>query len=244
MRAEYGIDSPGIVSFLVIAGLVCVGAAREIGSAWKWLPWGFGIYFLLGAVGMLFYSTVGKYRLRERLLDRIPWQGGELVLDLGCGRGLLAVGAARRLTTGRVVGLDPWKGGGLSGNQPESVLENARREGVPGRVSVERGDARHLPFADGSFDVVVSNFVLHEMKSRDERASMIREIARVLKPGGRVALVDFIFTAECVETLTKSGVPSQRFRDPTPSFWFSVVLNAGMVRTYHVLGTKLPDMAE
>jgi ubiquinone/menaquinone biosynthesis C-methylase UbiE len=57
------------------------------------------------------------------------------------------------------------------------------------RMAVKEGDARKLPFADGTFDVV-SNFVVHELKSRADRQQMMCEVARALKPGGRVALVD------------------------------------------------------
>lgn len=52
------------------------------------------------------------------------------------------------------------------------------------RVEVKQGDARKLPFADQTFDVVVSNFVVHEMKTKADRETMMHEIARVLKPGG------------------------------------------------------------
>jgi len=55
------------------------------------VTYGLAGYFLLGAGGMLFYSKVGKLALRERLLDKIPWRGDERVLDVGYGRGLLAV---------------------------------------------------------------------------------------------------------------------------------------------------------
>jgi cyclopropane fatty-acyl-phospholipid synthase-like methyltransferase len=79
---------------------------------------------------MLFYSKVGKLALRERLLDKISWRGDEKVLDVGCGRGLLTVAAASRLSTGSVVGVDVWHRGAISGNRADSVLENARIEGV------------------------------------------------------------------------------------------------------------------
>jgi cyclopropane fatty-acyl-phospholipid synthase-like methyltransferase len=72
------------------------------------------------------------------------------VLDVGCGRGLLLIGAAKRLTTGKAVGVDIWQTEDLSGNRPEATLENARLERVAERVGVKDGDARRLPFADGT----------------------------------------------------------------------------------------------
>jgi arsenite methyltransferase len=150
----------------------------------------------------------------------------------------LTVGAARRLSSGLVVGVDVWNHAALSGNRAESVLKNAKIEGVDSRVEVKEADARELPFADGSFDVVVSNFVVHELKNRPDRERMMREIARVLKPDGRVALVDFIFTDECVEDLRRFGVYAERARDGFLSFWISAVLNFGAVKTYHVVGRK------
>jgi ubiquinone/menaquinone biosynthesis C-methylase UbiE len=188
---------------------------------------------------MLFYSKVGKLELRERLLDRIQWQGGEKVLDVGCGPGLLTVGAARRLSTGKVVGVDVWHKGAITRNRADSVLDNARIEGVSGKVEVKEGDARALPFADDTFDVVVSNFLVHDMNNRGEREQVMHEIARVLKPNGRVALVDFIFTDQCVDDLRNCGVEAERVRDGFLSFWMSAVLNLGAVRTYHVVGKKV-----
>ena len=202
------------------------------------MAYGLAGYFLLGAGGMLFYSRVGKLALRERLLDKIPWRGDERVLDVGCGRGLLAVGAAHRVSSGTVTGVDVWNRHAVSDNRAGSVLENAAIKGVKDRVAVEEGDARKLPFADSTFDVVVSNFVVHELKSRVDRQQMMREVARVLKPGGHVALVDFIFTDECVEDLRKVEVETERMRDGFLSFWVSALLNLGAVRTYHVVGRK------
>jgi ubiquinone/menaquinone biosynthesis C-methylase UbiE len=249
-RADYGIDSPAIVAGLVLLSAIALAAA----FVWRLLgapPWfaqvallAAGIYFSLGAGGMLWYSKVGKLRIRDRILERIPWRGDERVLDIGCGRGLLLVGAARRLTTGNAVGLDRWLSGALTGNRPEAVLDNARREGVLDRVDVKEGDVRQLPFAESSFDAVVANFVVHEVKNRAERKQMLREIVRVLKPGGRLALVDFIFTGECVRALRELGIAdANRARVGSAfSFWCSAVLNLGLARTYQVTGSK-PVMA-
>jgi SAM-dependent methyltransferase len=147
------------------------------------------------------------------------------------------------LTSGKAIGLDRWVAGALTGNRPEAVVNNARVEGVLDRVEVKQGDARQLPFADDSFDVAVSNFVLHEVNNRAEREQILREMVRVLKPGGRLALVDFIFTGECVRVLQAIGIAdAKRVRAGSFfSFWSGAVLNLGLVQTYQVTGTK-PNM--
>jgi hypothetical protein len=103
--------------------------------------------YLLGLGCLMRYaSKIGKLRERERLLDLIPWSGNETVLDAGCGRGLMLVGAAKRLTTGRAVGVDIWRAVDQSGNDPDAALENARLEGVAEKVAIETADVRSLPF--------------------------------------------------------------------------------------------------
>src|SRR6516162_9531065 len=248
-RANYGIDSPAIVAGLFVLG----GLAFSTALVWRRFGdppllgqialVGTGAYFLLGAIGMVSYSKAGKLRIRDQILESIPWRGDETVLDVGCGRGLVLIGAARRLTSGKAIGLDRWLAGALTGNRPEAALDNARLEGMLDRVEVKEGDVRQLPFADASFDVAVSNFVVHEVNNRAERERMLREMVRVLKPGGRLALVDFIFTGECVRVLHDIGIAdAKRARVGSFfSFWFGAVLNFGLVQTYQVTGSK-PSM--
>ena len=143
-----------------------------------------GVVLLSLAGAQILFSKVGKFRERDRLLDSIPWRGDETVLDVGCGRGLLLVGVAKRLRTGRAVGVDIWQSKDQSGNHPEATYKNAQVEGVANRVEVKNGDARQLPFKDGTFDVVVSSLVLHNIRDASERKKAVQEIARVLKGGG------------------------------------------------------------
>src|SRR5215467_8464867 len=132
-------------------------------------------------------------------------------------------------------GVDVWNRHAISDNCADSVLENAAIEGVKDRVDVKEGDARKLPFADGTFDVVVSNFVVHDLKNRADREQMMREVARVLKPGGYLALVYFMFTDQSVEDLRKFGLDADRESDSSSKV--SALLNFG-VKTYYVVGRK------
>jgi arsenite methyltransferase len=245
-RANYGIDSPAIVAGLFLLAVIGIGVALVLYLFGDPYPLSevalvaAGSYFLLGACGMVWYSKVGKLRIREQVLEAVPWRGDELVLDIGCGRGLFLVGAARRLTTGKAIGLDRWLPGALTGNRPEAALDNARSEGVLDRVEVMEGDVWQLPFADASFDVALSNFVVHELNIQAEREQMLREIVRVLKPGRRLALVDFIFTGQCVQVLREIGIGDvMRSRvGSLVSFWFIAIVNLGLVQTYRVTGGK------
>ncbi len=227
-RPDYGIDAPGVVRNLALASAACAlvwasvalglwsGVLEgELGGARIAFPLGAMVFWpALTCGGMALWmwwdSRVGKLHGRERLLDRIAWTGAEQVLDVGCGRGLMLVGAARRLTTGRATGVDIWQAEDLSGNRPESTLENARREGVAGRVEVRTADMRKLPFEDASFDVVVSCTAIHNVYDARERAGALREIARVLRPGGCAVLDDIRHGAQYARVLSEAGCEVRR----------------------------------
>ncbi len=215
-RPDYGIDAPGVVRNLFIvafAGLALALTARSglwsgviahVDIARTGLFAGLGCGFM--GFWMIYDSKVGKLRERDRMLDLIPWRGTEAVLDLGCGRGLLLIGAARRLTTGKATGLDLWQSEDLTGNKPEATLENARREGVLDRVLVRTGDMRKMPFPDASFDVVVSNVAIHNIYDREGREATMSDIARVLKPGGHVVIHDIRYVHDYAAALEKHGL--------------------------------------
>jgi arsenite methyltransferase len=211
-KADYGLDAPGVVSGNAVAGAAALAGAA-IGWAvlrrrhrvpavvlGGWLAvWGMAGVAQAGL--MVRSSRSGKLRERDRILDELPWRGDERVLDVGCGRGLLLIGAARRLTTGRAVGLDLWRKQDQAGNDPAATIANAQAEGVAERVELRDGDARQLPFDEQSFDVVVSSMALHNIPGAAGRAAAVGEIARVLKPGGRVAILDFRNTKQYAAVL-------------------------------------------
>jgi ubiquinone/menaquinone biosynthesis C-methylase UbiE len=127
----------------------------------------------------------GVSRLHDGLADRATIQPGHRVLEIGCGTGNLLVTVARRHPDAEVIGIDP----------DPAALRRARRKakraGLP--VRLERGFAGELPFPDGSIDRVLSSLMWHHLDD-DEKPRAMREIRRVLRPGGQLHLVDFAGT--------------------------------------------------
>jgi SAM-dependent methyltransferase len=221
-RPDYGIDAPVIVRRLAVVGVAAVIVALVLRATSFGLSsvvvGAVGMWSIACAVIMLAGSRVGKFRLRDALLSRIPWRGDERVLDVGCGHGLLLVAAAKRLSTGRAVGIDIWNQADQADNRPEKTAENARLEGVRDRIEVRDGDARKLDFPDEAFDIVVSSFALHNIPESRAREQAVREIMRVMKPGGRVAIVDVWRISQYRRVFREAGM--EQLRLSWPSFWF------------------------
>lgn len=188
---------------LFVAPLVCMGCS-----------------FLLSAGAMLWGSKIGKLRLRDKVLDGINWRGDEQVLDVGCGHGLMLIGAAKRLSGGKATGIDLWQREDQAGNSREATWQNVQLEGVTDRVELKDGDARNLPFANGMFDLVLSSWALHNIYDRKQRLGAVGEIVRVLKPGGRLILIDIRHTKEYAKALDQSQI--QDISRGWPSFTFVI----------------------
>ena len=216
-KVDYGIDAPDVLKSMAIRGGVFAFFGLLIwfmnrtlmpgrAMAMLGLLGAIGVVYLVVAAVMFWSSRVGKLRVRDRLLDALALRGDEKVLDVGCGRGLFLIGAARRLTSGRGTGVDIWSDEDLSSNSPDAARANAKAEGVADRIRIEDADARKLPYASESFDVVLSSLTIHNIEDRDERAQAIAEIVRVLKKGGRLALFDIRHTGEYADQLRQLGM--------------------------------------
>ncbi len=133
---------------------------------------------------LVWLLTRGRERaLREKILSFVDLKPGEAVLDVGCGTGSLAMVAKRHVgLTGAVYGVDA---------SPEMLVRAAKKASKAGlAVTFENAAAQALPFPDGQFDAVTSTLMLHHLP-REGRKQCAREMRRVLKPGGRVLVVDF-----------------------------------------------------
>ncbi|MBW4693451.1 MAG: class I SAM-dependent methyltransferase [Lyngbya sp. HA4199-MV5] len=215
-RPNYGIDAPGLVRFFFSAGAVALAIflvvlfSSLLGQILKIVVGtlsGIAATYLLGmGCFMLYGSKVMKLKDRDKLLDLVPWSGNERVLDVGCGRGLMLVGAAKRLTTGKAIGIDLWQQHDQANNSAAAALANAVTERVTERVEIKTADMRQLPFPDDYFDVVLSSWAVHNVEAEVDRKKALDEIVRVLKPNGRVVLSDIIHQAEYAHYFEHHGM--------------------------------------
>jgi len=250
-RPDYGIDAPGVRRGMFIAG--CAGVAVAIGARFtSWLgsfaPWISGLGFVVAAYGlfmaayMTYGSRIGKLRTREKLLDLAsalrPWNGSEVVLDVGCGRGLMLVGAARRLKTGQAVGIDLWRAEDQADNSPEAAQVNAYREGVSDRIRIDTGDARQLPYPDGSFDAVLSHWVVHNLPDANDRQRALDEMLRVLRPGGVLVLADIANIGEYTTYLSSKGFTHVQIDNGGAEAAIMGALSGGSYRPQALIGVR------
>lgn len=153
-----------------------------------------GVWLLPSSYMMYLYyyfSTNNKefqYKMWDYVIQKLYWNGQGKVLDVGTGAGALAIELAKRYPESKVWGIDYWgKTWNYSKNQCE---ENAKNEGVADQIVFQKASASSLPFKDGEFDAIVSNFVYHEVRDTRDKRLLINESLRVLKKGGTFSLQD------------------------------------------------------
>jgi len=131
----------------------------------------------------IFFFRRQLRQMRQRTANLAHIQPGEAVLDMGCGTGTLAMEVKLRVgAAGRVAGVDPGT------RQIAHARTLAARRNIP--VDFQIGAIEQLPFPDQAFDVVFSTLMMHHLPAPLKRQGLT-EIARVLKPEGRLVIADF-----------------------------------------------------
>ena len=222
---DYGIDAPyvpaiifGLAALLVILSFVL--------HAFLW----FGVLFLiLMGISYMYTTKRGKFTGWARILD--GWQASppQGVLDVGCGRGMVAVMAAERFPNAKVVGLDIWRPRDQSGNTVDSARENAREAGVGERVAFVNASMVEMPLPDDTFDAVCASVALQNVRDRAFRRRAIAEILRVARPGARIAIVDIQHTHQYEKDLKALGAEAVQRKRLGPGFWYGGPWAAGIL---------------
>jgi ubiquinone/menaquinone biosynthesis C-methylase UbiE len=122
----------------------------------------------------------GIHRVHQRLIGQAELADGYRVLEIGCGTGNLTIRAKKSHPSIDVVGSDP---------DPLALKRAQRKARRLSGIRFERGYAQQLPYGDGEFDRVLSSMMLHHLDS-DAKTAAAAEVFRVLRPGGRLHLVD------------------------------------------------------
>ncbi|WP_414686282.1 class I SAM-dependent methyltransferase [Mycobacterium sp.] len=128
----------------------------------------------------LLARVMGFKNVYQKLIAQAELADGQRVLEIGCGTGNLSIRAKRTHPGVEVTGSDP---------DPLALKRAQRKAARLSGISFERGYAQRLPYADGEFDRVLSSMMLHHLDS-DAKTAAAAEIFRVLRPGGRLHLVD------------------------------------------------------
>ena len=150
----------------------------------------FGIYMIVAhflSLHVFIRVDGSRFTLIAKLLEL---KGNEYVLDVGSGTGRTAVQIAKRLTTGKLVGIDIWDTMELGGNSPERAYTNAEIEGVKAKVEFKFGNVLEIPFDNDVFDIVTCSSVLNNLHGEKNRIKALKQIFRVLKPGGECMLLE------------------------------------------------------
>jgi len=233
-KGSYGVDAPYLLPIPVVLIVINIIDGVVSGTVW---PFAAAVVVTACAGCGLYASRRGKFVVWAELLDRLALRGDERIVDLGCGRGAVLLMAAQQLSTGRAVGVDLWKRKDQSGNSADATWRNATAEGVAGRVDLHTADMTALPFAENSFDVVVSSMAIHNIKGRAGRDRAIEEAVRVLRPGGRLMIADIWATGRYCTRLAELGMIDITRRGLGWRMWWT----GPWVATRLVTATKPPD---
>lgn len=200
-------------------------------------------FFLIGFLYLEYaYWLLGKNegKLQKEfynvLLNHLEWNGQGKALDIGTGNGPVAILLAKKYTTAKVIGIDFW---GKPWNYSKQICErNAIIEHVDDRVQFRKASAMELPFYDGEFDAIISNFVFNAIRV-DDRKVLIKEALRTLKENGSFAIQD-VFNKQFYGNINRlrTDVKSWGLKKVEFIFTSSIIKIPKILKINHIAGNS------
>jgi FkbM family methyltransferase len=167
-----------------------------------------------------FVKLLGFDRVRRELLANVDLRPDQQVLDIGSGTGTFAVLIKQLHPEVEVHGLDP---------DPKALARAARKASRNKlAISFEQGFSDRLPYTDSTFDHVFSTFMFHHLPDEASKAAMLREVQRVLKPGGTFQLMDFAGADLNSHGLVRLFHRAHVLRDNAEGYVLSLMAKAGL----------------
>jgi SAM-dependent methyltransferase len=231
-RISYGIYSPGVLGVFIFGIVACFFLYLIFNSLIIRYIIPLIILVLTIIIGLVFYESSSPLRVKRStiLVEFAEPKENSLMLDVGTGRGLVAITLAKACKKCRVIGIDTWSLialSGVSGNTMENAQKNAEIEKVSHKIKFQQADARKLPFSDNTFDLVAAHeFLDNIVVGRDK---VLREIYRVTKRGGKFVFSTVLSKYILLKKCAKLGF--KKFQ----SMWLG--LKEGPM-TYYILCTK------
>ena len=177
-----------------------------------------------------FVKLTGGDAARRTLLEQAAISPGDRILDIGCGTGTMVVLIKRLYPGADVVGIDP----------DPKALARAEKKVARARVSVrlDRGFSDQLPYADASFDRVLSSLMFHHIDANDREATL-RDVRRVLKPGGSFHMMDLSTSDHSHHGLDHLLHSSHELKDNSDSRILALMKQAGFAESKKVSDGKM-----
>ncbi len=185
---------------LGILGLTVTVLAFWFSPPMNWILWIIGIPLAFIGIWLgITYADVYRKVIRPDYIGLLgssvtdfddSLHGDEHILVIGCGSGRIAIELAKLLTTGHVTGIDI--SDQVIGDTPNSPSKNARIEGVKDKIKFQYGDPTDIPFEDATFNILTMDNMLHEIEEEELKIQALSEAYRVLKPGGRLVILEWI----------------------------------------------------
>lgn len=196
-RPDYGIYVWPLFIFMTLQGIIGILLIVTSSSTGVWffiggiILAGFGFYQILVLYLLQKLSEKKESHLANKILRFVNPRNAKLVFDLGSGTGRISILMAKKLENSKVVGIDIYSKKTLSGNSPDRAYENAEIVGVKSKVFFNYGDALHIPFREGIFDIATSGSVIHIFPKEKQR-QILKEINRVLRSDGKLIMIEWL----------------------------------------------------